>query len=103
MIRRPPRSTLFPLHDALPIFQRRRVRRGNGDHRSRATDRRNHRREGDPRGRRQIGRAHLLTPVTSLYRMPTSSCKKKKVTTVILYFMAAQVIISGYHEVTETD
>src|SRR2546425_6594543 len=33
-----------------------------------------------PSGRRaeKIGRAHVLTPVTSLSRMPSSACKKKK-------------------------
>src|SRR3712207_7291628 len=30
MIRRPPRSTLFPLHDALPIFRPAPRRRGEG-------------------------------------------------------------------------
>src|SRR2546425_848882 len=31
-----------------------------------------------PRPRRQIGRAHVWTPVTSLSRMPASALKKKK-------------------------
>src|SRR5205823_14496738 len=30
----------------------------------------------------QIGRAHVWTPVTSLYRMPSSACKKKIETTL---------------------
>src|SRR3712207_6905453 len=82
MIRRPPRSTLFPYTTlfrslrrllegpALPLRRRRRphvVRH----HRLDLARRRR------PRVLHQIGRAHVLTPVTPISRMPSSACKKK--------------------------
>src|SRR3712207_7871440 len=78
MIRRPPRSTLFPyttLFRSRPLLpgDRRAVRAPRGD-------------LGDPRRAQparvparvadQIGRAHVLTPVTPIIRMPSFACKK---------------------------
>src|SRR3712207_8799185 len=89
MIRRPPRSTLFPYTtlfrspgvggDALRLLRdgdnRRRLgarRRGEGA--------RDQRRGGGPAQGPgfEIRRAHVLTPVTPITRMPSSAWKKKK-------------------------
>src|SRR6266849_8340936 len=71
MIRRPPRSTLFPyttLFRSHPTFRERpafrRERRGNFGEPAREI-------------RDEIGRAHVGTPVTSGSRMPSSASKKK--------------------------
>src|SRR5258705_8481266 len=72
MIRRPPRSTLFPYTTLFRSEQRRPrapvPRRGG----PRLAGRR---RTADPR---QIGRAHVWTPVTYASRMPSFALKKKK-------------------------
>src|SRR2546425_2900673 len=72
MIRRPPRSTLFP-YTTLFRSQGELSRERFGE-------------AGLPSvfsrvwlvHSLEIGRGHVLTPVTSLFRMPSSSCKKKK-------------------------
>src|SRR3712207_8711995 len=93
MIRRPPRSTLFPyttlfrsfalvafLHggetEQAQCVRERRAGRGVGKvpHRTHfSTARRRAAKIFSP----QIGRAHVRTPVTPISRMPSSACKKK--------------------------
>src|SRR2546425_10410783 len=81
MIRRPPRSTLFPY---TTLFRSRRRRRGRDLSRAGAQPReaRLQRGGGVARGPRpaaagrgpwpsEIGRGHVWTPVTSLFRMPS--------------------------------
>src|SRR5258707_7978663 len=83
MIRRPPRSTLFPY---TTLFRSRRTVRelagiARGDELARALD-------GLELGEAfhgglgavafEIGRAHVLTPVTPISPMPSSALKKKK-------------------------
>src|SRR2546425_7851961 len=99
MIRRPPRSTLFPyttlfrsLHCRRAAF-RQAEREGGRDLRG-ASHRRSRRqalcrdpgnkshhrwlRRGAKEDDDEIGRGHVLTPVTSFFRMPSFSFKKKK-------------------------
>src|SRR5258708_22148255 len=71
MIRRPPRSTLFPY---TTLF---RSHGGHGHHAG-------HHLQGAHGGRPpegalevEIGKAHVCTPVTRSFRMPSSACKKK--------------------------
>src|SRR3712207_8303800 len=89
MIRRPPRSTLFPYTtlfrsqvvvldaaDREPciveqLFHRARQVAPNGEP---APDRIE---AVMPSGHAQIGRAHVRTPVTPIIRFPASACKKK--------------------------
>src|SRR6266581_8869723 len=56
------------LHDALPICRRAWCTWCSGPWRP----------TGSTGGPRQIGRAHVCTPVTRPYRMPSSARKKKK-------------------------
>src|SRR2546430_10499301 len=76
MIRRPPRSTLFPyttLFRSLMMFS---LARGPRE-RSQLLF---FSRPGDRAGgfRVEIGRTHVLTPVTVKFRMSASACKKKQ-------------------------
>src|SRR2546427_7070726 len=92
MIRRPPRSTLFPY---TTLFRSIRRERGNlwGGRLSRrlfglrvaglavddpALERQDaHGKSRDPKAE-EIGRAHVLSPVTDKTRMPAFACKKKR-------------------------
>src|SRR2546423_8264921 len=81
MIRRPPRSTLFPYttlfrSDELLPPDRRLTREES--RRLLATFVVMHRRVAGERIGGENGRAHLLTPITNLFPIPSSSCKKKK-------------------------
>src|SRR5258708_24026277 len=93
MIRRPPRSTLFPYttlfrscHSHLPSADRHSrpaaPRSPTGSIRPRP--RRELRLICHPRFAEEIGRAHVLTPVTRSYRIP-SSALYKKLTPLILF------------------
>src|SRR2546422_6035894 len=93
MIRRPPRSTLFPY---TTLFRSHRGGRGRMAGRPPLLPGAGHggglqprprgaRRRGSDGGHRgtsgggpEIGRAHLLTPVTATTRLPAFSFKKKK-------------------------
>src|SRR5260370_19781382 len=76
MIRRPPRSTLFPYttlfrsqrleRARVPVVEALREGRGVGGNQGR--------RERRSRARTEIGRAHVCTPVTLECRMPSSAC-----------------------------
>src|SRR5690349_22843203 len=61
MIRRPPRSTLFPLHDALPISQHPRAHRGR-------------------RARKAIGEAHGDVPLVAPERLVAAVPEDRKST-----------------------
>src|SRR2546429_5486398 len=88
MIRRPPRSTLFPYTTLFRSYDSRRHDRQRQPERKPrqhpggfGADVRGGRdgpgRQRDHGGHVQIGRAHVLTPVTATSRMPSSSLKKK--------------------------
>src|SRR3712207_7207186 len=97
MIRRPPRSTLFPY---TPLFRSRQV---NGRVRvaaHHAADLPAHGGPGHIVDHAEIGRAHVLNPVTPISRMPSSASKKKKYSSkdsfciVALYHAAATLLTS---------
>src|SRR3712207_8527097 len=96
MIRRPPRSTLFPYttlfrsreangsetreaapKDGLSARLERDGELGGGGRRLGDAARQQHL-PGDPETL-EIGRAHVCTPVTPIYRMPSSAFKKKHI------------------------
>src|SRR3712207_7534985 len=96
MIRRPPRSTLFPYTTLFRSAMAFHHHMGTVVEKAHEIDRLM---EGTPESvgllfdtghlafaggdpaagaRREIGRAHVRTPVTPIYRMPSSAWKKKK-------------------------
>src|SRR5260370_8922679 len=83
MIRRPPRSTLFPYTTLFRSQEDRDRLRAEATHRFEAVT--SVRRPEDHRSHIwKIGRAHLLTPVPLESRMPPSACKKKQKTRAVL-------------------
>src|SRR3712207_8647505 len=86
MIRRPPRSTLFPY---TTLFRSRRAPPSCGERRDRRAPPRRGTRQRDgravagdcpgqrPQHIREIGRGHVLNPVTPISRMPSFALKKK--------------------------
>src|SRR3712207_7317095 len=102
MIRRPPRSTLCPyttLFRSPPHPSR--ARGGPRDGAAPAAGGFSFRRRGGrARPRRQIGRAHLLTPVPPIFPIPPSALKKKHRETYHTSYLVSRSVRDCRHVLT---